>query len=290
MVYNAQANHLKRGPLPRHIPVVISQTDVLNCIRYAIMTVLSRARKGLLVEEATKILREAMLSGKLEPGQRLVQSTLGETLGISRTPLREALFALAREGLVTISDSRRVRVTSLEPHEAAQIYEVRETLEGLAARLAASRANSTDLRRLRNVLEKMATCVENGDARSWIELNTEFHQIIADATGNGHLKNILTLTSRSLHMFYPMLWLNPERPKGALAEHLELYGAIADGDAVRAEELARTHVFRTSQLAAKALNPHQPIDNGQSPDARVVLPITKVKGRPKRRRPIQEKS
>lgn len=128
--------------------------------------------KRRLVDEAARALREAILDGRLRPGQRLLQDRLAEMLGVSRTPIREALQRLEREGLVRSVGRQGMVVAQLAAQDIEEIYDVREVLEGLAARLAASRISQAQLNTLRKSLERMAGHAEKGDARRWLEANS----------------------------------------------------------------------------------------------------------------------
>src|SRR5262245_55444326 len=130
----------------------------------ALVAPLTRRR---LVDEATQALRDAILSGRLPAGTRLRQTELATRLAISRTPIREALGRLQQEGLVEILPAAGVRVAVLNLAEAAALYDVREVLDGLAARLAARHGDGAALGVLDKSLARMARCVEREESNQW---------------------------------------------------------------------------------------------------------------------------
>ena len=127
-----------------------------NATQRSPVTPLKRTR---LVDEAARALRDAILNGELSSGTRLRQVQLATQLGISRTPLREALMKLEQEGLIELLPRGGLRVALLNLDEAVELYDVREVLDGLAARLAAQRITEQGLRDLKRHLSQMKDCL-----------------------------------------------------------------------------------------------------------------------------------
>ena len=121
--------------------------------------VVAPLKRRRLVDDATQILRNAILNGRLRDGTRLRQTDLADQLRISRTPIREALVRLQNEGLVELLPGGGVRVKLLDADEAVALYDLREVLDGLAARLAAARATPATCARLERALARMARCL-----------------------------------------------------------------------------------------------------------------------------------
>ncbi|HET8578181.1 MAG TPA: GntR family transcriptional regulator, partial [Methylomirabilota bacterium] len=147
-------------------------------------------RRRRLVDEATETLRAAILNGRFPAGARLRQTDLADQLRISRTPIREALGRLQQEGLLELLPHGGVRVTPLDAEEAVGLYDLREVLDGLAARLAAGRADAAALRRLERAVGQMAECVDRQDAGRWFRVHVAFHEEIMRVARNRHLMRL----------------------------------------------------------------------------------------------------
>lgn len=136
-------------------------------------------------------LRERILTGRLRPGDRLVERELAEDLGVSRVPVREAIRSLEAEGFLVVQSPRRVVVRQLARVDVEELFDVREALEGLAAGLAASRAGAAELKRLERVLADAARATARGDAARITVLNSRFHDEIVAIAGNALLTTML---------------------------------------------------------------------------------------------------
>lgn len=200
------------------------------------------ARAESLVEQIAASLRNAVLDGSLKPGERLRQERLAADLGVSRTPLREAMRKLEEEGFIQILPSKGAQVATLDPTEQAAAYEVREVLDGLAARLASSRIRPEQADELRSVVETMAVQAEGDVPDNWHTANLRFHQIIYEASGNAPLLRMFPQT-RMTELANPTTSeLYPSRRELSLDEHRTICEAILAGDGERAEATARRHM------------------------------------------------
>jgi DNA-binding GntR family transcriptional regulator len=206
-----------------------------------------------LVEEATQALRDAILSGRLTSGTRLRQTELAARLAISRTPIREALGRLQQEGLVEILPAAGVRVAVLDLEEAAELYDVREVLDGLAARLAARRASAPALAALEKLLARMTRSLDRGDANQWFPAHVAFHDAIFRAAGNARLQAMSSVVRLSIQHFHPLLLRTANRLPDALREHRAIFEAIAARDDAEAERRARAHIAGAKEIVLKEL-------------------------------------
>ncbi|WP_151446420.1 GntR family transcriptional regulator [Lacisediminimonas profundi] len=202
-------------------------------------------------------LRQRILSGELANGERLVETKLSEEMGASRIPVREALRALAAEGLVTIEPRRGACVAFYSDEVARDLIEVRATLEGLNAKLAAQRRTDKSMAELKQVLELGITAAQGNDAALLVELNTRFHELLATAAGN----DVLTDMMRSLRDRTAMLFTSSHtvRSRQNWEEHAQVLHAVISGNAELAALLAAQHVhnvardsFHPKQAAATA--------------------------------------
>ncbi|MGM7646114.1 GntR family transcriptional regulator [Nocardia sp. JW2] len=196
--------------------------------------------KKSLRDQAYEELRDRIIDLRLSPGQRLVERDLATELDISRIPLREALHLLEREGLVVIVPRQGAIVAPFTVADVRDLFDVRESLEVLAARLAAERAESADLTALRAQLTAARRATERGEQAAIAAANAGFHAIIVEISGNPLLQSLLRpLESRVRWLFH----LTKERDPGTQCdEHEALYAAIAAGDPQAAADIAYRHV------------------------------------------------
>jgi DNA-binding GntR family transcriptional regulator len=187
-------------------------------------------------------LRQAILSGQLRPGERLVETQLADELGVSRNPVREAIRALASEGLIEVTARRGASVVTMTDQEARETIEVRALLEGQNARLAARRQDHETIKRIGAVLNKGTAAVAAKRFDQLADLNLQFHRELAAAGQNMVLKELLTkLRERTAMLFSPT---DPTRQARSWEEHAAILRAIIDGDERAAATLAAEHVMR----------------------------------------------
>jgi DNA-binding GntR family transcriptional regulator len=182
----------------------------------------------------------AIDSGELPPGARLRESQLAERLGISRTPVREALRRLEAQGLVAHEPHRGVVVAELDYDQLGELYAVREVLEATAARLAARHASPEEVEVLREMAAAHAELVE--DAAGLAEANKRFHRQINRSSHNRYLNSMLENMRVNLALLSGTTFTLPERRRAAAEEHRAIVEAIAKGDELQAERLARQHI------------------------------------------------
>lgn len=196
-----------------------------------------------LVVEA---LREQILSGAIPPGERLVEGRLSEEFGVSRMPVREALRHLASEGLVTIEPRRGASVTSFSAEQMRELVEVRATLEGLNAKLAAKRHDEQQIAELSRILEEGTRLAESDDVATTTRLNQRFHDALGSIAANSVLQDIMrSLRDRTALLFAPM---NRSRGQQNWDEHAAILRAVIKGDAELAALLATRHVYNAAQM------------------------------------------
>lgn len=192
-----------------------------------------------LEEYVAHRIREAILKGYFKPGQRLDQTELAERLGVSRSPVRDALRRLAAEGLVTMHPHRGAMVAELSPEELEEIYLIRRVLEGLAARQAVPNLTDEDLEALQGILRCMDETV---DAEEWIELNYRFHHTIYRAANRPRLLDIIDTLRNTVTPYIRKYIATPEYREKAQASHWRIYRACVEGDAEAAEQETVAHL------------------------------------------------
>lgn len=195
-----------------------------------------------LEERVFTVLEEQILSGRLKSGEALTEISLSEKLGVSRTPVRGALHKLADEGLVELLPNRGARVIGVGERELVDIYKIRMRLEGLAAGIAAERMTEADRERLKDAVELSEFYITKNDAEHLKELDTEFHSIIYNSTGNRLLGKMLTGLHKSIKTYRKMSLSDKSRLKKSVLEHREILEAILKGDSAEADRLTTEHI------------------------------------------------
>ncbi len=194
---------------------------------------------------ATDVLREAILTGRYKPGERLVEDRIARDFDISRIPVREALRALATEGLVELRPRRGAVVAVLSHAAACDLIEVRATLEGLNARLAARRRDEALIGEIGQVLQVGRAAVAVGRLAEIPVLNARFHDLLAAAGSNSILDEMMrSLRNRTSQIFSAF---TDEQAKQSWDEHEQIMQAVIAGDEEMAEMLAFRHVARAGK-------------------------------------------
>lgn len=187
-------------------------------------------------------LRRLIIEGALAPGTVLRQEHLARRLNVSRTPLREALVALQHEGFVTVSPHGSASVVSLGANDAREILDVREMVDGLAARVLAQRGLSPDVdEELQALARRMGTSATK-DKHRFLLANADFHAKIVEASGHVRLQQFLPLVRMSSEVVYVRLQNQGARLSQSAGEHVAVLDAIRAGDPELAERLAREHI------------------------------------------------
>jgi DNA-binding GntR family transcriptional regulator len=200
------------------------------------------------VERLFEKMRNHIIDGRFAPGQRLVEADLTEQFKISRGPLREAVRRLAAEGLVDITHNRGARVKRLDHGEVISLYEVREVMEGLAARLAAERASAAERKAIKASFDDMAKALAANDVRRYIALNSNFHALILGAAGNAPLQAAITrLQTPVLRLQFESM-MTDAVVKESFEEHRDIVNAIVGKNPNAAERLMRHHIRRSKEM------------------------------------------
>lgn len=193
-------------------------------------------------EAATRALRDIILNAEIPAGAPLRQDDLARRLGVSRTPLREALQRLEAEGLVRLDLHKGAMVAKPSVAQVSEIFELQEMLEVMAGRVAVQRTTSADVAALRALLDRHASLEEPAE---WGRANIEFHTRLYDIGRKPLLVEIIGLLRNRSGLYVHMLARSPEGRDRADHEHAEMLHALAAGDADGLEELIRRHLRTT---------------------------------------------
>jgi DNA-binding GntR family transcriptional regulator len=196
----------------------------------------TRSRADFVFES----LRDAISDGRIAVGERVREEEIARELGVSRTPVREALQRLQQRGLLVFGNGRGLVVAELSQHQVLQLYAMREILEGSAARFAAQHATAADVAILYRLQKELAEA--KPDALLLVTLNRRFHQAIYEAAHNQYLMQTLNMLHDSLALLHNATFRVPSRRSESDEEHRRIVAAIEKHDPDAAEEAAREHI------------------------------------------------
>jgi DNA-binding GntR family transcriptional regulator len=192
---------------------------------------------------ATELIREAIIDGRLEPGRRLKEEEVASELGISRTPVREALLILQAQGLVELTPNRGASVRSYETAEIEDMYQLRALLEGYAARRAAVRMKRRDIARLRQSCERFSRLRAADDVVDLIKENLAFHNTILEVAGSERLTAMVRKVIELPLVYKSYYWYSPDQKLISDHYHNQLANALEARDGERAELIMKEHIF-----------------------------------------------
>lgn len=203
---------------------------------------------GYIRDSVFFILRNAILDGKLEPGQRLVERNIAEQLKISRTPVREAIRKLELEKLVTHIPRKGVVVSGFTKEDIREIQLIRASLESLSSSIAATKIKNWELERLDSVNNKMLEEYQKQNIEKSILMNRKFHEIIYKAAESPHLYYFINTLRGYISSFTKLTYTKTGRFEEVLNEHDKIIKALRNHDSDEAYNAAKIHVEKTSKV------------------------------------------
>ncbi len=192
--------------------------------------------------EVYQKIKHDILENKLKPGEKLVEEELAAELNVSRTPVREALKQLDQDGLVTYYPRKGSVVSEISLKDAAELYDVREVLEGLAIKQICINISRPDLERLKAIICEMNGAMEKNDYEHMRELHKLWSNTTIELLPNGLLKDYLTSITENLGRLRKISLYMPEQGADAYMETKEILNAIVNNEPEESERLARIHV------------------------------------------------
>ena len=196
-------------------------------------------------------LKMQILTGAIVPGTRMMEVELAEEMGVSRTPIREAIRKLEKEGLVTIEPRRGAYASQISTEDMVEILEVRQNMEGLAAYFAASRMKPEQLKELKEVSARYNKAVAEGDMQAMIDNDTKFHHIIVESCNNKILLSKIEQHQELVLRFRYIYYDNFRRAENMPEEHRAILEAIENGQAEEARQAADVHIDRLKELVIR---------------------------------------
>lgn len=197
---------------------------------------------GSLRGQVFKEIESAILTGSLVPGDALIESRLSQELGVSRTPVREAIRQLELEGLIKSIPNRGAVVVGVSERDIEDIYTIRMRIEGLAARWAAENITAAESESLRNIIDLQEFYLEKGDVLQIWHLDSRFHERINESCRSNPLKHTLSSFHNYIQRARRISFENVNRAHESVAEHKKIVDAVVSGDADSAERLTVEHI------------------------------------------------
>ncbi len=222
------------------------------------MSIVSPIKKQpSLREQAFASIRNAIVRGRLVPGSLVSEQSIADQVGVSRTPVREALLQLAEEGFVEFVRNSGVRITALSNEHMEEVFTLRACIEGFCARMI---ADAEDKRaevvpQLRSLLAEQQAIVASGDHTLWVDANMDFHMLIVKSCNNALMIDTLAhLRGHTMRIGYQLNESVHVRMQQSLAEHTLIVDQIAAGKGAAAARLVESHMHATTELMKQQLS------------------------------------
>jgi DNA-binding GntR family transcriptional regulator len=208
-------------------------------------------------DKAYRELRSRILENRMPAGEQFTEEELANLLDMSRTPTREAMLRLEREGLVEVKPRHGMRVKPISLNDMREIYEVLTSLESMAAALAAQKADQGFyVKKMREAIGEMDHALEIDDRRAWAAADERFHSLLVEASGNGRLIELVqTLVGQSHRVRMITLLLRP-KPERSNQDHLAVVNAVEAHDPVLARDIHYQHRERSGEMLIELLIKH----------------------------------
>lgn len=210
---------------------------------------LPRLERSLLSDQVSQAITDGLLDGRFRPGDALIENELSEMLGISRSPVREALVELQKAGLITKQPGRRAVIRTWSTRDLEELFAVRALLEGYAARLAASRGEELDVERLGEIVVEMRQAADNDDFSGLVRLDLAFHEELWRLSENTLLQVVLNGLKQQFRLFLTMNWKFHGGADRVHVNHQAVIDALKSGNPDTAEEVMKEHVVVERMVA-----------------------------------------
>lgn len=210
------------------------------------------SRTDSLPIQLAAYIRNQIVAGRLQPGERLIEQSLATECNVSRVPLREAMRILAVEGLIMLTPHRGAYVTPTSPAELIDLFEARAALEGAAAMTAARKQDSSSLAAMAQTVANMKKAIKLNDHAQYYQLAGDFHRALVLASANSILMRLYEQIRAQLTRYQAVMAAIPELPTRSISEHAQIVRAIKAGDGVAARRHAEQHILGLVEQYAKA--------------------------------------
>ena len=210
--------------------------------------------QGSLTDKVFEVLEQQILNGTYAVGDQLVEQKISQELGVSRTPVREALRQLELDSLVTTIPNKGTFVIGISTDDIKDIYTIRIAIEGISAKWAAERITDEQVKELENVVELQEFYSSKNEILQIVQLDTKFHETIYEISGSRTLKNTLKSFHTHLKRARETSFFSAGRTRSAVEEHREIFEAIASHDGEKAKKLTERHVTNARDNILNLIN------------------------------------
>lgn len=210
-----------------------------------------RIRAKTLHQEVTDQIRKMIRSGALIKGQKIDEKYLCDTMGVSRTPVRESLRMLHSEGLIDLIPHKGAYVSQPPIKEIKDMFEVMSVLEGTCARLAAENMKEKDFRRIEALHGKLERHYQNRDHEAYLKVNNTLHVFVQELSGNKVLNDVINGLRQKILLYRHKQLYQPERFQESVREHRDLLTAFRDRDPVLAETVMKRHLIKQCEALVR---------------------------------------
>ena len=216
-----------------------------------------RKKKRLLREHVYVGIKNAIIGGEFEPGKRLIEEKLAEEMKTSRTPVREAIQKLEKEGLIYRLPRGGFAVKGVTEEEVDEVFGLRGILEGYAGYLATERMEQDEIRFLEEIIGKEEECLQDMNAEEFIRLDSEFHDALYKAAKNTRLYNLLNDLRDYMYRYRVIIQRYQRKAELAVQDHREMVASIRNKNARQVERLVRKHMTRGKDIIKKKIRQGQ---------------------------------
>ena len=199
----------------------------------------------LLSQKVYRVLKTEIVKGFLEPGTKLFEDKIATQMGVSRTPVREAMQKLVAEGFVKTTPNQTMIVTEVSLEDIKEVLQIRGVLEGLAARITAKKINKQEIEELEKTIAQMNIYVVKEDLTSYCQVDDEFHDRILNICGNRWVVNLRENLGNFIYRFRIKSLSVPGRLKCSLEEHQKIMESLQKHNSIEAERLSQLHMENT---------------------------------------------
>ena len=205
---------------------------------------MKRIQAGYLAQEAAKRIREMIRKGALKKGDRILEAPMCQTMGVSRTPLREALRILSSEGLIELIPNRGAYVAQPSIKDIGEMFYVMSILEGTCARVCVEKMDDEGLRRLDDLYRKLEQHCQAEDREKYMAVNHSFHSLVQELAGNSVLSEVIDALRQKILLYRYRQIYQPNRLKESMQEHRDLQQAFRERNPEAAERFMQEHLTR----------------------------------------------
>ena len=209
-----------------------------------------------------KTLRKGILTGELKPGERLMEIHLANRLGVSRTPIREAIRKLELEGLVTMVPRRGAEVANITEKNLKDVLEVRQALESLAIELACERITEENKEELRQKLDQVETAVRTGDTGAIASADVAFHDAIVEFSGNMRLIQLVGNLGEQMYRYRFEYIKDVSKHSQIMSEHKIMFDSIMENDRAKAARIVKVHINNQEEAIMRQIQKEQGAEAG----------------------------